>query len=334
MEYLLLGPLEVHSAGERLPLGGPRQRALLADLALHAGTVVSMDTLLDDLWTGEPPPTAEAVVQNAVSRLRRVLGRETIETRSPGYVLHADLGAIDARRFERLVRDARPLPPAERSAALRDALALWRGPPFADLAFESFLQDEIARLDELRLTALEDRLEAEIELGRHDAVVPESSGSRASTRRASGSAGCSMLALHRAGRQQEALDAYEVLRRSLDELVGLEPSPETRALQLMILNQDPAIAVGAGASPVGRRGAPAGCPAARRAAARRGARARGGRVGARRRASRPRGGRRAPRRGALARVRRRVDRGVRRRGARTRTTCCAPRARRSSCTRC
>ena len=178
VEYLLLGPLEVRSARERLPLGGPRQRAVLADLLLHAGAVVAMDTVIDDLWGGEPPPTAEAVVQNAVSRLRRALGRDAIETRPPGYVLRADPGAIDARRFERLVHDARPLPPAERSAALRDALALWRGPAFADLAFESFLQDEIARLDELRLTALEDRIEAEIELGHHDEAISDAASAR------------------------------------------------------------------------------------------------------------------------------------------------------------
>ena len=243
MEFLLLGPLEVHSARERLPLGGPRQRALLADLALHAGSVVSMDTLLDDLWSGEPPPTAEAVIQNGIARLRRVLGRETIETRTPGYVLQVDPGAIDAHRFERLVRDARPLPPTERSAALRDALALWRGPAFADLAYESFLQEEIARLEELRLTALEDRLEAEIELGRHDAAVSDASALSAQHPSRERLCRVLMLALHRAGRQQEALDAYEALRFSLDESFGLEPSPETRALQVMILNQDPAIAV-------------------------------------------------------------------------------------------
>src|SRR5687767_9031760 len=136
MEVLLLGPLEVRSSGERFPLGGPRQRALLADLAVHAGSVVSMDTLLDDLWHGEPPVAAVAVVQNAVHRLRGSLGREAIETRAPGYTLRIDPGAIDAQRFERLVRDAAPLPAAERSAALADALALWRGTPFADLAFE------------------------------------------------------------------------------------------------------------------------------------------------------------------------------------------------------
>ena len=244
MEYLLLGPLEVRAARERLPLGGPRQRAVLADLLLHAGSVVSMDTLIDDLWGSEPPATAEAVVQNAVSRLRKALGRDRIETRVPGYVLNAEPGAIDARRFERLVHDARPLPPAERSDALRDALALWRGPVFADLAFENFLQGEIARLDELRLTALEDRIEAEIELGRHDDVIADAAalGSRHPDRERL----CRqlMLALQRGGRQQEALDAYEATRRALDEQWGLEPAPETRALQQMILTQDPAIAIG------------------------------------------------------------------------------------------
>ncbi|HET9242442.1 MAG TPA: winged helix-turn-helix domain-containing protein, partial [Gaiella sp.] len=122
MEFFLLGPLEVRAGRERLPLGGPRQRAVLAALLLRPGAVVSMDGLIDELWGAEPPATADAVVQNAVSRLRKALGKETIETRPPGYVLRVDPGAIDARRFERLVHDARPLPPAERSGALRDAL--------------------------------------------------------------------------------------------------------------------------------------------------------------------------------------------------------------------
>ena len=126
-----------------------------------------------------------------------------IETRPPGYVLHAEPGAIDARRFERLARDAAPLPAAERSAALTDALALWRGPAFADLAFESFLQDEIARLDELRLTALEDRLDAEIELGRHDAAVADASALAAHHPARERLCRLLMRALNRAGRQQE-----------------------------------------------------------------------------------------------------------------------------------
>ncbi|HEX2304388.1 MAG TPA: BTAD domain-containing putative transcriptional regulator [Gaiella sp.] len=238
----MLGPLEARSARAPLPLGGPRQRAVLANLLLHVGSVVSVDGLIDDLWGASQPATAEAVVQNAVSRLRKALGREAIETRPPGYVLRVDPGAIDARRFERLVHEARPLPPAERSAALRDALGLWRGPAFADLAFESFLQDEIARLDELRLTALEDRLEAEIELGRHDEVIADAAALGSQHPDRERLCRLLMLALHRAGRQQEALDAYEATRRALDEQWGLEPAAETRALQTMILTQDPAIA--------------------------------------------------------------------------------------------
>ncbi len=242
VEFLVLGPLEVRAGRERLSLGGPRQRAVLADLVLHAGSVVSTDKLIDDLWAGAPPPTAEAVVQNAVHRLRRALGREAIETQAPGYALRAEPGSLDARRFERLVHDARPLPPAERSAALRAALALWRGSPFADLSYESFLQSEIARLDELRLTALEDRVEAEIEIGRHDDVIPDAAPLAAQHPDRERLCRLLMLALARAGRQQEALDAYEATRRALVEQWGLEPSPETRVLQRMILTQDPALA--------------------------------------------------------------------------------------------
>jgi DNA-binding SARP family transcriptional activator/tetratricopeptide (TPR) repeat protein len=242
VEFLLLGPIEARTGGASPPLGGPRQRAVLADLLLHAGSVVSMDTLIDDIWGAGPPPNADAVVQNAVSRLRQALGKELIETRAPGYLLRVDPGAIDARRFERLVHDAKTLPPAERSAALRDALALWRGPAFDDLAFESFLQAEIARLDELRLTALEDRIEAEIELGAHDDVIPDTATLASKHPDRERLCRLLMLALARAGRQQEALDAYESTRRALDEQWGLEPSPETRALHQMILTQDSAIA--------------------------------------------------------------------------------------------
>ena len=242
MEFLLLGPIEARTAGASPPLGGSRQRAVLADLLLHAGSVVSMDTLIDDIWGPEAPRNADAVVQNAVSRLRQALGKALIETRAPGYLLRIDPGAIDARRFERLTHDAKTLPPAERSAALRDALALWRGPAFGDLAFESFLQAEIARLDELRLTALEDRIEAEIELGRHDDVIPDTAALASQHADRERLCRLLMLALHRAGRDPEALDAYQATRRALDELWGLEPSEETRALQHMILTHDPALA--------------------------------------------------------------------------------------------
>ena len=164
-------------------------------------------------------------MQNAVSRLRRLLGKAAIETRAPGYVLRVEPGAIDARRFERLVHEARPLPPAERSAGLRDALGLWRGSPFADLGFDSFLQAEVARLDELRLTALEDRIEAEIELGRQDDVIPDAAPLAAQHADRERLCRLLMLALARAGRQQEALDAYEATRRALDVQWGLSRSP-------------------------------------------------------------------------------------------------------------
>ena len=249
MEFLVLGPFEVKSGGEPLSLGGPKPRAVLAELIVHLGSVVSADRLIDDLWGVAPPATADAVVQNAVSRLRKAIGASTIETVAPGYALRIDAGAVDAYRFERLVRDAMPLPALERSEALRDALALWRGPAYMDLAFESFLQSSISRLEELRLTALEDRLGAEIELGRHDAAIPELDAlasrepSRERLRR------LQMLALHRSGRTQDALDVYESLRREIDALSGLEPSTETKALQLMILRNDAAISSPSAAAP-------------------------------------------------------------------------------------
>ena len=249
MEFLVLGPFEVKSGGEPLSLGGPKPRAVLAELLVHLGSVVSADRLIDDLWGVAPPATADAIVQNAVSRLRKAIGASTIETVAPGYVLRIDAGAVDAYRFERLVRDAMPLPALERSEALRDALALWRGPAYMDLAFESFLQSSISRLEELRLTALEDRLGAEIELGRHDAAIPELDAlasrepARERLRR------LQMLALHRSGRTQDALDVYESLRREIDALSGLEPSTETKALQLMILRNDAAISSPSAAAP-------------------------------------------------------------------------------------
>ena len=173
MDFRLLGPLEVRADGRPLPLGGPKQRAVLAMLLLHAGEVVSTDRLIDEIWGERPPKTVHAYVQNCISRLRPVLGRELIEMRPPGYVLWADEKSIDAVRFADAVAAAPALEPPERAAALREALGLWRGTPFADLAFETFPQGEIARLEELRLVALEERLAAELELGRHTEILGE-----------------------------------------------------------------------------------------------------------------------------------------------------------------
>ena len=242
MEFLVLGPLEVRAGRELRGLGGPRPRAVLAELLVHVGSVVSTASMIDDLWGAQSPPSAEAIVQNAISRLRESLGRSTIETVPSGYVLAIDPGRIDAQRFERLVREARPLPPGERAVALRSALALWRGPAYTDLAFEGFLQGEIARLDELRLTALEDRLEAELELGLHDRAEAELAALAAQEPERERLRRLQMLALHRSGRTQQALDVYEQVRRAIDEQSGLEPGAETKALQLMILRDDPIIA--------------------------------------------------------------------------------------------
>jgi DNA-binding SARP family transcriptional activator len=244
MDFRLLGPLEVRSQGRALPLGGPKQRAVLAMLLLQPGEVVSTDRLIDELWGERPPKTVEAYIQNCIHRLRVVLGRDAIETRRPGYVLRADEDSIDAVEFERAVTAARALEPAERAAALREALGLWRGAPLADLAFEAFARGEIERLEELRVTALEERLEAELELGRHAEVLPEliALANRHPTRERLRY--LQMLALYRSGRQRDALRAYQEARRELVEELGLEPGEDLRGLERRIIAQDPALGVG------------------------------------------------------------------------------------------
>jgi DNA-binding SARP family transcriptional activator/tetratricopeptide (TPR) repeat protein len=247
VEYRLLGPLEVHSGDGLLELGGAKQRAVLAVLLLSANEVVPTERLIDDVWGERAPRTATAYVHNCVSRLRRALGRETLETRPPGYVLHADRDTIDARRFERLLREARETPAAERAAILQEALALWRGPALADFAFEEFARGEIDRLDELRLTAIEDRIAAELELGRHADVVGELEALANRYAERERLRGLEMLALYRSGRQVEALRVYQEARLALVEL-GLEPGEELRALERMILSHDPALDVAAPAA--------------------------------------------------------------------------------------
>jgi DNA-binding SARP family transcriptional activator len=243
MEFRLLGPLEVRDRGRPLALGGPKQRGVLAMLLLRPNEVVSTDRVIDELWGDRPPKTVEAYIQNCVSRLRRVLGAQTIETRPPGYVLRADPKTIDAVQFERALTASAALEPLERATALREALALWRGPALSDLAFERFAQDEIARLDELRLTALEERLEAELELGRHADVVGEieALAHRHPTRERLRY--LQMLALYRAGRQRDALRVYQETRLELLEELGLEPGEDLRSLERLIIAQDPSLSL-------------------------------------------------------------------------------------------
>jgi DNA-binding SARP family transcriptional activator len=242
VEVRLLGPLEVGVSGRRLELRRQKQRALLALLALRAGEVVSTDRLVEELWGGEPPKAAVGSLQNLVSELRKALTPRLILTRAPGYVLALDRDCVDAHRFERLVRAAQESERAEvRAARLREALALWRGPPLADLAFESFAQVEIARLEELRAATREELFAAELERGQHGRLVAGLEAFVAEHPLRERPRGQLMLALYRAGRQADALEAYRSARDTLVDELGIDPSPELQQLEQAILRHDPAL---------------------------------------------------------------------------------------------
>jgi DNA-binding SARP family transcriptional activator len=243
LQFRILGPLEVSDETGPIALGGPRQRGLLAILVLEAGRVVPTDRLIDLLWGEEAPKTATASLQNAIGRLRKALGSDVLETRAPGYVLSVAAQQLDARRFERALADSRNLPADERRDRLQAALDLWRGPALAEFAFDDFAQAEIRRLEELRLIALGERIDADLDLGRHGDVIGELEALardhplRETFRRQL------MLALYRAGRQAEALEVYQDARaRFIDEL-GIEPGPELKRLQSEILRHEAGLAV-------------------------------------------------------------------------------------------
>lgn len=239
MEFRILGPLEVLADGRTVQLGGAKQRALLALLLFEGGRVVSTDRLLDALWSGEPPSTANASLQNFVSQLRKQLGGEAIETRAPGYCVRLEQAQLDLARVRRLVDEARAAELPRRARLLKEALAEWRGEPLAELAFEAFARDEIARLNELRLTLVEERAESELALGRHAELVEELEVSAAANPLRERLLGQLMLALYRSGRQAEALEAYQRGRRRLVDELGIEPSPPLQRLQASILRQEP-----------------------------------------------------------------------------------------------
>ena len=253
IDIRMLGPLEVRVDGVPVPLGGRTQRALVALLLLNANDVVPLDVLIDESWDGKPPQTAPAYVQNCVSKLRKVIGKETVETRAPGYRLRVDPDSIDARRFERLVREARPLPARERAAALREALELWRGTPLSDLAYSSFAQDAIRNLEEQRVNALQMRLEAELELGQHREAIGELDGLVREHPTHERLRWLQMIALHRSDRRQDALAAYQEARLAIVEESGLEPGEELRALHRRILQDDPTLMTGAAPAEVVER---------------------------------------------------------------------------------
>lgn len=238
-----MGPLEVEREGQLLDIRGSKRRAVFAMLALHANEVVRTDRLIEDLWGARPPTNAQAALQNHVFRLRKDIGGDVLVTKPWGYVLRIEPEAIDLRRSERLVSESRSLPAQERSAALAEALALWRGPPLADLAQEEGLAHEVERLEELRLAALEERVDADLELGRHADLVRELEALVALCPLRERLRGQLILALYRSGRQAEALETYRETRRVLVEELGIEPSPELKELERAILRQDPALAV-------------------------------------------------------------------------------------------
>ena len=209
MEFRILGPLEVIEGGEAIRLPGPKQRSLLALLLLHANEVVSSDRLIDELWPGEAAEQGAAALQASVSRLRKALGGGTgvVETVAPGYMLRLGSAELDLRHFEELIAEAEGAEPASAAATLREALALWRGPPLADFAYEPFAQTAIARLEELRVLALEKRIDADLALGRDAELVAELESLVAQHPLREGLRAQLMLALYRAGRQAEALEA-------------------------------------------------------------------------------------------------------------------------------
>ena len=249
MNYRILGPLEVAEADRLVPLGRGRQRSVLALLLLHANEVLSSERLIDELWGESPPPTASKTVQVYVSQLRKALRNGDPEgpllTRGRGYVLKVEPGELDLERFEQALAQGRraldAAAPEQAADTLRDGLALWRGAPLADFAYEPFAQAEIARLEDLRLAATEERIEADLELGRHAEVAGELEALVAAHPLRERLRGQLMLALYRCHRQAEALDAYREGRHRLVEELGIEPSSSLRHLHDQMLAQDPAL---------------------------------------------------------------------------------------------
>ncbi len=264
MDFRILGSLEAANGSRRMALGGAKQKAVLAILLLRRGEPVSVDRLVDELWGESPPDTAVKTVQVYISRLRKELGEGVVLTREGGYVLDIGPDQLDSARFERMAgegREALEGGDARQARALfEEALDIWRGPPLADLAYEHFTQSEIARLDELRLLTLEERIEADLELGRHAALVPELETLVREHPARERLRAQLMLALYRSGRQADALASYQDARRTFADRLGLEPSRELQALEQAILRQDPAIDAPA------RRRAPASARRSRRGA--------------------------------------------------------------------
>jgi class 3 adenylate cyclase/DNA-binding SARP family transcriptional activator len=254
MEFKVLGPLEIIGPRGRIKIGSGLQRAILSLLVLHVGETVSTDHLIDEVWGEDPPPSAQHAIGVHVSRLRRALGVDCIESQPHGYRLRAEGSVIDLGRFEALIAEASRAfaggDPQAAADALAVALALWRGPALADLATTNTARADRARLDELRAVALERRIDAELACGRHLELVPD-------LRRLVGEMPLRevfharlMLALYRSGRQAEALEVYHRAREVLDRELGVEPGRELESLQRAVLDHDPALDLAAAPGPV------------------------------------------------------------------------------------
>jgi predicted ATPase/DNA-binding SARP family transcriptional activator len=245
VEFGILGPLTVSDGAQEIEVRGAKQRVLLAALLVERGRVVSADRLAELLWPDEPPANPRNALQSQVSQLRRALGeagRNRVVARPPGYLLALDHGALDAARFEELVAEARASAaagrPADAARSLADGLRLWRGPALSEFADLGFAGPEATRLEQLRLTAVEERLEAELATGRSSELVPELETLVAAHPLRERLRGHLMLALYRAGRQADALEAYHDARRVLDEELGIDPGPELTNLYESLLRHD------------------------------------------------------------------------------------------------
>ena len=253
MRFSVLGSIEVTSDAGPLDLGGVKQRAILGYLVLHANEVVPTSRLLQAMWDGDPPPTARKMIQNAVSGIRRVLSAQsrtgqpaaTLRTHAPGYQLRVDPDIVDLQRFRALARDGRtaiadgrPELGAER---LRAALSLWRGRALADLVEAGYRWSELTAVEDERLSALEDRLDAELVCGRHREITPELEVLTATEPLRERLCQQFMLALYRSGRQADALRIYRRTREALIDSLGLEPGRDLQELQQRILDHDATI---------------------------------------------------------------------------------------------
>jgi YVTN family beta-propeller protein len=246
LQFRLLGRLEAFRNGEQIDLGARKQRAVLALLLLSANRVVSTERLIDELWGDSPPDTARSALQVYIAGLRKALGSDgaTLRTTAPGYVLELERGALDLDRFAELRAEARVCRDQERTAELlHDALELWRDTPLTELLAEPFATAAVAQLEQLRLGAVEERIDADLALGRHAALVTELDALVTEHPYRERLRVQLMLALYRSGRQAEALHAYQAGRRALSDDLGLQPSQELRELEAAILRQDEALLV-------------------------------------------------------------------------------------------